>query len=262
MTLAISLRVPDGVIIAADSLMTTIGHIGVYADIKATCPECSKEFKIEKVAPPPIPVPSSISSFAQKVFPFLENFGVATYGQAILNEKTIYYHVKMLEKNFKLKKEEILTASKVSKIIEDYFSVEIKKHFKDFDKAPPDFSPLGFLVAGYDRDVAKTLIVNIGKMSKTKAITGSGCTYGGDGYVVDKLWALGKEGPQRSTNYAAFSLQDAVDYSEYLIGATANFQRFANMIPSVGGEVDVGLITPFGAFTWIKCKALTKQLEI
>ena len=105
------------------------------------------------------------------------------------------------------------------------------------------------------------IIINIGKKSRIKEQVGSGCTWGGDGQVVNQLWELGKKDPRRSTQYGGFSLQDAVDYAEYLINATANFQRFANMIPSVGGEVDIGLITPFRPFTWIKCKALTEQIE-
>ena len=63
------------------------------------------------------------------------------------------------------------------------------------------------------------------------------------------------------TPYGSFSLKDAIDYAEYLINATANFQRFANTIPSVGGEVDVALITSFRPFVWIKCKELTTRLE-
>jgi hypothetical protein len=258
MTLAIALRVPDGLVIAADSLMTTIGHVEIKAEIETECPNCNKKFKLDKLTPPPIPVPSSTSAYAQKVFPFLDYCGVATFGQAILNEKTIYYHVKMIEK---AQKEEKLTATQVSDILYNYFNKEVEKHYKDFDKAPPDFKPLGFLIAGYDGDTSKTIIVHIGKKSKKETIVKSGCTFGGDGAVVNQLWALSKSSPQQSTNYAAFSLQDAIDYSEYLINTTANFQRFANMIPTVGGEVDIGLITPFRPFTWIKCKSLTKKLE-
>ena len=142
-----------------------------------------------------------------------------------------------------------------------YFDKEIRKQVKDLNQAPEEFSPLGFLIAGYDGDIGKTIIINIGKKSRKKEQVGSGCTWGGDGQVVNQLWELGKKDPRRSAQYGGFSLQDAVDYAEYLINATANYQRFANMIPSVGGEVDIGLITPFRPFTWIKCKALTGQIE-
>ncbi|MDD2903148.1 MAG: hypothetical protein PHU44_12015 [Syntrophales bacterium] len=259
MTLAVSLRVPDGLVIASDSLSTTAGHIGIAAEFEGQCPKCRKEIKIKNVSMPSIQIPTSLSSFAQKVFPFKKVFGIATFGMAILNEKTIYYHVKKLEKNTN---ETFLGAIEVANFIMEYFNGEIKKQIKDIDKAPDDFYPLGFLVAGYDEDIAKTIVVSIGKKSKIKENIGSGCTYGGDGEVVNVLWQLSKSDPRRATIYATFSLQDAVDYAEYLIYSTANFQRFSNMIPTVGGHVDIGLITPFKEFTWIKCKEMTKILEM
>ncbi|MGO9177511.1 MAG: hypothetical protein ACLQED_15455 [Desulfobaccales bacterium] len=258
MTLAVSLRVPDGLVIAADSLSTTIGQLGVSAGVGTTCPKCKENIKIDKLPLPPIPIPTSLSSFAQKVFPFKETYGIATFGLAILNEKTIYYHVKKIEKN---KENQFTGVTNVAEFLMEYFDKEIKKQISDIEKAPDEFFPLGFLVAGYDGDIGKTIVLSIGKKSKVKEYIGSGCTYGGDGDVVAKLWELSKSDPRRATNYAAFSLQDAVDYAEYLIYSTANFQRFANMIPTVGGDVDVGLITSFGKFTWIKCKEMTKKLE-
>jgi len=259
MTLAVSLRVPDGVIIAADSLLTTTGHIGVSAEWRGQCPKCQEDVELKDIKLPPLQIPASLSSFAQKVFPFKDYCGVATYGTAILNEKTIYYHVKMLEK--KHKDDAFDSVTEASKVLLDYFDKEIRKQIKDLDKAPLDFVPLGLLVAGYDGGEGKTLLIKIGKKSRTEKYKGSGCTYGGYGDVVVKLWELSKSDPRRSTAYGSFSLQDAVDYAEYIITTTANFQRFANMIPSVGGEVDIGLITPFRKFTWIKCKTLTLTVE-
>ena len=258
MTLAVSLRVPDGLVIASDSLSTTTGHIGIAAEFEGPCPKCHENIKIKKVSLPPIQIPTSLSSFAQKVFPFNRAFGIATFGIAILNEKTIYYHVRKLEKNTN---ETFSGATEVAKFIMNYFNTEIRKQISDIEKAPDDFYPLGFIVAGYDGDIAKTIVVSIGKKSKIKENIGSGCTYGGDGEVVNKLWELSKSDPRRATTYATFSLQDAVDYAEYLIYSTANFQRFSNMIPTVVGYVDIGLITPFKEFTWIKCKEMTEILE-
>lgn len=258
MTLAVSLRVPDGIVIAADSLATTMGELRISGELGGRCPKCKADIKLQNVSVPPLPIPTSLSSFAQKVFPFCNSFGIATYGMAILNEKTIYYHVKKLESN---SRQDFQGVSDVSKFLMEYFSEEIRKAVTDIDKAPESFYPLGFLVVGYDGDVGKTIIISIGKKSKIKEQLGSGCTVGGDLEIVNKLWELNKSEPSRKVGYATFSLQDAVDYAEYLINTTANFQRFANMIPTVGGFVDIGLITPFKQFTWIKCKDMTKILE-
>lgn len=261
MTLAVSLRVPDGLVIAADSLSTTRGQLGITAEWKGACPECKKNIQVKDISLPPIPIPASVSSFAQKVFPFLNVYGIATYGTAILNEKTIYYHVKTLEDRHLADGTTFVGVTDIANELIRYFDTEVKKHFKNIEKAPDDFVAVGFLVAGYDAGVGKTIVLKIGKKSKKEEYTGSGCSYGGDGHVVQKLWELAATDPGRATKYAAFSLQDAVDYAEYLINSTANFQRFANMIPSVGGAVDVGLITPFRKFTWIKCKELTSIIE-
>jgi len=260
MTLAVSLRIPDGLVIAADSLSTIRGQIGVEAEFGGQCPKCKKDIKLKDIKIPPIPIPSSVSSFAQKVFSFRGYYGIATHGMAILNEKTIYYHVKSLEQNDNSDRN--AGVSGVSKKILDYFSKQIKKQFSDIDQAPDDFSPLGFLIVGYDDKEGKTIEVSIGKKSKIIERIGSGCTIGGDIVLVTNLWEMGKKNPNLVAKYASFSLQDAVDYAEYLINTTANFQRFANMIPTVGGEVDIALITPYKKFTWIKCKHLTKILEI
>jgi len=149
----------------------------------------------------------------------------------------------------------------LAEFLMNYFSEEIKKQIKNINEVPDDFFPLGCLVAGYDGDVGKTIIISIGKKSTKKEQLGSGCTIGGDLEVVNKLWELNRADQRRKAKYATFSLQDAVDYAEYLINTTSNFQRFANMIPTVGGYVDIGLITPFKPFTWIKCKDMTIILE-
>ncbi len=259
MTLAVSLRVPDGVVIAADSLSTSMGQIGMTAEVGGSCPKCKEEIKIKDLKMPPIPIPTSTSSFAQKVFPFHELYGVATYGMAILNEKTVHYHVKELEKQYENRS--ITKVAEVSKILIEYFDEQIRKQIKDIDQAPDNYHPLGFLVAGFDVDIGKTVLINMGKKPESQEFSKTGCTIGGDVELVLKLWEFAKSDPRRSTRYGAFSLQDAVDYAEYLINTTTNFQRFANMIPTVGGEVDIGLITPFREFTWIKCKKLTNILE-
>ncbi|MBM4294860.1 MAG: hypothetical protein FJ126_08165 [Deltaproteobacteria bacterium] len=260
MTLAVSLRVPDGLVIAADSLSTTRGEIGIQGEFKGQCPACKKDIQLKDIKFPPLPIPSSVSSYAQKVFAYKEHYGIATYGMAILNEKTIYYHVKLLEQIDSSNEKAVVT--KIAKKLMEYFHGEIKKQFKDIDKAPDTFKPLGFLIVGYDNEIGKTIEIHIGKKPNIEERIGSGCTIGGDIAVASNLWEIGKKDPRLSTKYASFSLQDAVDYAEYLINTTAKFQRFANMIPTVGGEVDIALITPYKKFTWIKCKKLTKILEL
>ena len=259
MTLIVSLRIPDGLIIAADSLSTVSGRINIAADITTTCPKCKQQINLPDLAMPPIPIPTSTLSYAQKLYPFRSKFGVASRGMAFLNNKSIYYHVQYLEEEYK--KTDIDKVSAVAQIFLDYFDIQINKQIKDIKDAPENFSPLGFQIVGYDEDIGKTMDIEIGKISRIREITGIGCTISGDSDVVLSLWDLGKKKPQQQANYGSFSLQDAIEYAEFLIQTTAKYQKFANMIPTVGGDIDIALITPFKNFTWIKRKSLMEILD-
>ena len=258
MTLVVSLRIPDGIIIAADSLSSAPGQLGVIADIDAECPVCKNKINLKDIKMPPIPIPGATSSFAQKLFSFKKRFGIACFGMGIVTHRTIYYHMKGLEE----KSEEFENVSELAPRILEYFNSEIRKEIKDIDQAPDDFYPLGFQLVGYDREEGKTIEINIGKKSRSKEIVGLGCTVSGDTNLALQLWELGKKDPRSATNFARFSLQDAIDYANFLITATTEYQRFINITPSVGGEVDIALVTPFHHFRWIKYKELTKILEI
>lgn len=84
------------------------------------------------------------------------------------------------------------------------------------------------------------------------------CYVTGDLSVVGLLWA----NPQgANANFGAFSLQDAIDYSKFLIRTTADFQRFSGNMPTVGGEIDIALVTNHRGFRWIAQKELYRKLD-
>lgn len=260
MSLVVSLRIADGLVLAADSLSTLHGQARITGDLKTKCPKCDGEIELKDIKIPPISTASSTRSFAQKVFPFLGKFGIASWGMGILNQKTIYYHLKELEGVHS--NTELNSANDLAELLKEYFAEEMEKQIKDLCKAPDNFYPLGFQIIGYDeKQEGKTIEVNVGKKSRTRSHEGIGCTISGDIKIVIQLWNLGKQHPGQATDYNSFSLQDAIDYTEFLINTTAIYQRFANMLPTVGGEVDVALITPFQKFSWIKTKKLTRILE-
>jgi hypothetical protein len=235
-----------------------MGKLGLKADIKALCPSCKNEIELKNLQMPPLPMASSTHSFAQKLFPFKNKFGVAFFGIGILNKKTIFFHVENLEKENEDKDFE-----KVSDVAEEfkvYFDDQLKKQIPNIEKMPKNFCPLGFQIVGYDKNEGKTKEVLIGTKSKINEHKGIGSTVSGDKYVVTSLWDLKKIDPRKGIIYGTLSLQDAVDYAEFLIETTAKYQRFANIIPTVGGEIDVALITPFRNFVWIKRKKLMETL--
>jgi hypothetical protein len=52
------------------------------------------------------------------------------------------------------------------------------------------------------------------------------------------------------------TLPDAIDYAKFLVQTTADYQRFADMVPNVGGPIEVALITKWIGFRWIQRKKL------
>ena len=144
--------------------------------------------------------------------------------------------------------------------------IQLKLQLKVPGQGPlqPNQMVMGFQIVGFegpDDIFGHTVEVIIGEKSTRRMIDSMGCTVSGDTEVVKKLWEIGQANPARQTNYGSFSLKDAVDYVEFLINTTANFQRFSNMIPTVGGAVDIALITNYSDFKWVKSKDLTKILE-
>lgn len=263
MTLVVSLRVPDGIVLAADSLQTTqVAIVPGVKDFKVKNPKTGDEISIGDLNLPPIAMPTSTSSYAQKLFSFREKFGVATFGSAVINNRTIYNHIKNLE--ITSKDQKINSVSEVGKLLMDYFSTQLQDQLKTTGQSLAKGQiVMGFQVVGYETQndlFGHTVEVVIGETSSSRMIDGIGCTVSGDTEVVRKIWEIGK-GTNRAANYASFSLKDAVDYVEFLITTTASFQRFANMIPTVGGAVDIGLITNYSEFKWIKYKDLTRILE-
>ena len=57
------------------------------------------------------------------------------------------------------------------------------------------------------------------------------------------------------------TLQDAIDYAIFLIRTTIDYQRFATMVPTVGGDIDVAIITHHGGFQWIQEKKYRGEEE-
>jgi hypothetical protein len=260
-SLVVSLRVPDGVVVAADSLSTAQNIVQV--EIDQPMPQGQSEPPTTaSVSLPSIAIPFSASSYTQKLMSVHGKYAVAVVGQGIVNNKSLYYHLRQFE--IQSSPDTALPA-----LVDDliaYLEDELLKQFPKYrEVAPDEWRPIAFHVNGYEThdagQNAVTYEVFVGKRTKKTKRDQIGCTIGGEMRIVQKLWELGREDPSFQFQYALMSLQDAIDLCEYYIDTTATFQRFTNKIPSVGGEVDVALLTPFHDFQWIKRKELMKILE-
>ena len=137
--------------------------------------------------------------------------------------------------------------------------LEIEK--KSLDNFPKNHIFLGFQVVGYDQLQPKMIEVLLGKDVTYNVFDRLGCYASGNREVVTAIWELYKKKPEGHPIYEVFSLQEAVDYVDFLISSTISFQRFSPITPNVGGEIDVALVRPFDKFQWIRQKPLGRLLE-
>ena len=264
MTLIVSLRIPDGIVIAGDSLSTMMQQNQVEVGLDITCPKCNHQHKVQEHIPIPA-TPATTFSYAQKVFPFCDKFGVGTFGIGVLTSKSVYFAIRLLEQ--KLTTEGTLpdtvteAANKIGDYVHELLKSQLKLEGSSTDQLPSGGYPLGFQVVGYDDDKPIMLEVFVGKTVDVRVQEQLGCTYSGSGEVVKAIWQLYEKDPQSRPPYPVFSLQDAINYADFLIQTTISHQRFSQKTPTVGGDVDIALVTPFDGFRWIRQKPLLKILE-
>ena len=260
MSLVVSLRVPDGIVVAADSLSTAQNLVQIKLEPINKNPDAIPGSTLNV---PPISIPFSASSFTQKLIPLSDGVAISSYGQGIINNKSTYYHLRQFEKTLEA---ELQVSTIVDQLV-SFFENELSKQFPKYpEEASDDWKPIAFHVNGYEGDdgddlTAVTYEVFVGKKSEIRRWDAIGCTIGGEMAIVRNMWSLGEGDPQYQFQYGLMSLQDAVDLCEFFIDTTAIFQRFTNRIPTVGGDVDVALITPFHGFQWLRRKSLMEVLD-
>ena len=257
MSLLVSLRIPDGVVVGADSLSTAMGKMQADMKGKMQCPKCQQELEIGKLPFPPLAIPMSTFSFTQKVFRLGKHHAISTCGVNALQGKTIYYHIKHLERESELPQETEELAHAVAK----YFEKLVAESIPNIEKAPPDFKPLSIHINGCDDEIPVTATLDIGRNTKVRIERKVGCTISGETALVTAMWEMGKKAVPLQFDYGNYSLQDAIDHVRFLIDTTAGFQRFTRAFQTVGGQVDIAAVTPNGKFIWIEVKALTRRLE-
>ncbi len=85
MSLVVSLRVPDGIVVAADSLSTAQNLVQIELEPINKNPDAIPGSTLDV---PPIPIPFSASSFTQKLIPLSDGLAISSYGQGIINNKS------------------------------------------------------------------------------------------------------------------------------------------------------------------------------
>jgi 20S proteasome alpha/beta subunit len=238
MTLIISVRSPEGIVIAADSLST------------------AKEKE---------QLSSTTFSHTQKIFPFYGKYGVGIFGAGLIANEAVSSTIRLFEEDLKEKgilfKEIIEIGQKLGDYFHNLLKDQLETENKSLDILQPNQFAYGFQIIGYDNTDPKTVEVHVGQKVHYRVREEFGSTYSGSGEIVHAIWGLSKTHPDNQHPYPLFSLQDAIDYADFLIRTTIAHQQFSLRTPEVGGDIDIAVVTLFDGFQWIRQKPLNQILK-
>ncbi len=180
--------------------------------------------------------------------------GISTCGDASLLGKPITGFIKEM---IRTQIDENCSIESVPQIIINYFNSLA---------VVPDTN---FIVAGYEKNEnpSEQLLykVRVKPKSIEKINTNSqGATWDGETYTLTRLIqnvALKTpedkyiDLPFEDILWGHFTLQDAVDFAKYSVEATIQTMRFKNVVETVGGSVDILVLTPDKTY-WLQKEQL------
>ncbi len=276
MTIAISLKVNDGLVLAADSASTIIQYT-------------------EQGAPANV---VNVYNHANKITNLVKGWpiGVVTWGAGSIGPASISTLLKDLrgrltpgdpaaQGDWKLDKASY-SIEQVATLLRRFMYEE--KYQSAFGDWPSETQPiLGFIVAGHApgdslADEYQVLIAN-GECDAPQPLRlheDAGVTWNGEpeaitrlllgfgtelpAVLVDQLGVPSDQMPsvmeilrgalERPFVHAAMPIQDAIDLAEFLVDLTIKVSRFAPGAPTVGGEIEIAAITTHEGFKWVRRK--------
>ena len=271
MTIALVIKVADGIVIAADSATT-----------------------LAQMSPDGQPVVANIYNNANKVFNLHKALpiGAMTWGLGNIGESSISTLSKDLRRRFHgddtghkdwaLQKEAYAIDEVAQRAHEFLYSERYEPVAGSGEQ--PESLRLGFLIAGYssDENVPHVYMLNPGSASPepVEVLAGeTGAAWWGqpeaiarimNGMSLDTPLALQSLGlapavadqaaadlmgqVRASLVAPAMPIQDAIDLACFLVDATIQFVRFSPGSPTVGGPIDVATITKHEGFRWVRRK--------
>ncbi len=272
MTIAISIKINDGLVLASDSASTVLGQapsgelqvINVYNN-------ANKVFNLRKGLP----------------------IGAITWGAVSIGQASISTILKDLRERFtgddrdhldwKLDEEEYTVEQVANRLKEFIYDGLYLDAFKNFPQKPG----LGFIVAGYTAHAPladefqidiENGVCNGPRLLRKREETGA--TWAGEPEALNRL-IMGTSGgmvgvlvnyfkvPQAQLGQVmnviqqtlqvplvlpAMPLQDAIDLAEFMVDVTIRFSRFTPGAPTVGPPIEIAAISKHEGFRWVKRK--------
>ena len=253
MTIAIALKINDGIVLATDSASTIVGEEienGVHS-VRHTYFTADKLFNLKKGS----------------------RIGAMTWGNGSINNESISTLIKDFRKESEKK---------------EYNSVEaIVNDFKSFleNKITPETS-LGFLIAGYSKGEGhpEMFLININNgnieeptplnaddplsiswFGETSFLTRLLLGFderlfeifednGLDSETINNIFTDCNEKLQLPLGVPAMPIKDAIDLVKFLADISVNSSRFVPGPQVIGGPIDIAVITKHEGFKWIQRK--------
>lgn len=260
LTIAISIKINDGVVLASDSASTVHSESGVVNIYE----NANKIFNLCKSLP--------VGSIT---------WGLGNIGNASLDTLT---------KDFRKELGSTINAEtyQISHIAKDYSEFIYGLYMKAFAQIPDKNKPyLGLMVVGYSSKGMSAeeyiTIISNGKLdgpAPVRAQEGCGITWNGEFEPITRLLlGFSNDIPQILRDYfkldndetnkliellksrleifvlvPSMPIQDAIQLAEFLVDFVIKFSKFKMGPPTVGGRIEIAAITKHEGFKWVKRK--------
>ena len=177
------------------------------------------------------------SNTVRKLFLFEDRVGISAFGEAAINGVPISGYIDTFLSGLKTRSEVQVVAS------------EILKFFSFFEPKPK----AGFHVAGYEKgeQVLYQVLIDKNETRRTNPPGAQGAAWAGESDILTRLLQPLYEKrdekfmplPYFQIPWGFFTIQDAVEFARFAIRTTADSMRFMPRPKTVGGPIDVVVIT-------------------
>ncbi len=231
MSLVVTVYVPSGIVMAGDSRMTVL----------------RSEDRVEGEQKTRVQQQLVLSDNAYKVVALRSiGAGVSVYDAGVINNQPVDSHVHRFEEEAITPQDDVISAGEkfLHYFQTNFPSVNVGFHVAGYRQEKRTSVPYVFV--GHTTREPGVRRVNAGQEGQAQY----GILRSGDILVVNRLIDQ-----DHLPLFAAMPLQDAVDYAVHLIRATIETMRFEPRFPSVGGPIDVLVVTP-AEMRWVQRKEL------
>lgn len=276
MTIALSLKINDGVVLASDSASSIIAQVAGIGGAPATgvinvYNNANKVFNLRKGKP----------------------IGAITWGSGSIGAVSISTLIKDLRSRFSGESQQHLDWTigenyTVQQVAERLRAYVFEEHYRNAFAAWPIKPALGFIVAGYSSgaNAAEEFKIDInqngecGPPIQLRQRPETGLTWSGEPDAINRIilgysaelpnilqnnlgvpqeqmpivMGLLQQNLQAPVVNPAMPIQDAIDLAEFLVDLTIKFKRFAPGAPTVGGPIEIAAITKHEKFRWVRRK--------